>query len=57
MSTTRILLSFKPNDEQEQELLEFLEKKSKFISKSGYLKMLLAEKLEEEKRKFSHLES
>ena len=44
----RILLSFK---ESEKELINFLDKKSKYISKSGYIKLLLSEKLEEEEAK------
>ena len=41
----RIELTFKKN---EKELYEFVNRKSKYITKSGYIKQLLAKELEKE---------
>ena len=43
----RIELTFKKN---EKELYEFLNRKSKYITKSGYIKQLLAKELDKEQR-------
>ena len=43
----RIELTFKKN---EKELYEFLNRKSKYITKSGYIKQLLAKELEKEQQ-------
>lgn len=49
----KILISFGEN-ELEQELLEWLEDKSKLLGKSGYIKQLLYEiKLKEDKEKLT----
>ena len=49
MSSTRVLLSFKDN-EKEQEILEFLNKKAELIGRGGYIKQLLELELNKEKK-------
>lgn len=48
----RIELTFK-NTPKERELFEFVNKKSEYIGKSGYIKQLLSKELKKEKMKES----
>ena len=49
----KVNLSFKENSVDDVILYNFLDEKSKIISKSAYIKSLLKEKLEQEREKDS----
>ena len=50
MSSSRILLSFKDNSEDERKIVDFLNSKGKIIGRGAYIKSLLQKEMEKENK-------